>query len=175
MQLWQADGLGTDKNMLEKVLRTFRSDGVQGIKSQQALCGYLQKLSDDSLREMFRIDMETTLQILVDCFGAMDAFNKFTLIDRRTDKDEREWKRQGWITPSEYKEAVEKYEEQTEKLNEEKDRILSDYTRAAQKAEDAEIKISLLQEEITHYKADLYDFYAKMGKLPDYEGRYRKW
>ena len=36
VQLWQADGLGTDKETLEKVLRIFRSDGVQGIESQQA-------------------------------------------------------------------------------------------------------------------------------------------
>lgn len=52
-----------------------------------------------------------------------------------------------------------------------KDRILSDYTRAAQMAEDAEEKIFSLQDELAHCKADLYDFYAKAGKLPDYERR----
>lgn len=69
VQLWQADGLGTDKETLEKVLRIFRSDGVQGIESQQALNRYIGKLSDDSLRGMYCIDEETALQLFVDCFG----------------------------------------------------------------------------------------------------------
>ena len=43
VQLWQSDGLGTDKDTLEKVLRIFRNDGVQGIQSQQALNAYIQK------------------------------------------------------------------------------------------------------------------------------------
>ena len=56
VQLWQADGLGTNKETLEKVLRIFRSDGVQGIESQQALNGYIEKLSNDSLQNMYEID-----------------------------------------------------------------------------------------------------------------------
>lgn len=33
VQLWQAEGLGEDKETLERVLHVFRSDGVQGINS----------------------------------------------------------------------------------------------------------------------------------------------
>lgn len=69
VQLWQADGLGTDKETLEKVLRIFRSDGVQGIESQQALNRYIRKLDDNCIREMDWIDAEATLQMPVDCYG----------------------------------------------------------------------------------------------------------
>ncbi len=77
VQLWQADGLGTDKETLEKVLRIFRSDGVQGIESQQALNRYIQKLDDNCIREMNWIDAEATLQMLVDCYGVTVAFQKY--------------------------------------------------------------------------------------------------
>lgn len=171
VQLWQADGLGKDKETLEKVLRIFRSDGVQGIESQQALNGYIERLSNDSLQNMYEIDEEATIQILVDCFGAVAAFHKFALIVEYIDINKKELERAGWISPAAYTEAVGKYEERAKKLEEQKDRILSDYTRAAQIAEDAEEKIFSLQDELAHCKADLYDFYAKAGKLPDYERR----
>lgn len=77
VQLWQADGLGTDKETLEKVLHIFRSDGVQGIESQQALNRYIQKLDDNCIREMDWIDAEATLQMLVDCYGVTVAFQKY--------------------------------------------------------------------------------------------------
>ena len=77
--------------------------------------------------------------------------------------------RMGWISPAAYAEVVGKYEERTKKLNEDKDRILSDYTRVAEKAEDAETEIMWLRDELAHCKADLYDFYARAGKLPKYE------
>ena len=80
VQLWQAEGLGADKETLERVLHVFRSDGVQGINSQQALNRYIKKLSDDSLRNMCAIDEETALQLFVDCFGVRMAFEKVVQI-----------------------------------------------------------------------------------------------
>lgn len=172
VQLWQAkEGLGTDKETLERVLRVFRSDGVQGVKSQQSFDSYIKGLDNDNLRTMYEIDSEATIQIIVDCFGASTAFYKFTKIIDYEILSEKEMERAGWISPAVYAEVVGKYEERTKKLNEDKDRILSDYTSAAQKAEDAEEKIFSLQDELAHCKADLYDFYAKAGKLPDYERR----
>lgn len=171
VQLWQADGLGIDKETLERVLRIFRRDGVQGMKSQQALDRYIRRLSNDSLRNMYEIDSDATIQIMVDCFGASTAFYKFTSFIDYEIISEKEMERAGWISPAAYTEVVGKYEERTKKLEEQKDRILSDYTRAVQKAEDAEEKIFSLQDELAHCKADLYDFYAKAGKVPDYERR----
>ena len=78
IQLWQSDGLGTDRDTLEEVVRTFRNDGVQGIESQQALESYIKKLPEASLREMFGIDTEATLQILADCLGALYAAEKYS-------------------------------------------------------------------------------------------------
>lgn len=167
VQLWQADGLGTDKETLEKVLRIFRSDGVQGIGSQQALNRYIQKLDDNCIREMDWIDAEATLQMLVDCCGVTVAFQKYVKAEGFIKQEKVD--SLGWISPAAYAEIVGKYEERTKKLNEDKDRILSDYTRAAEKAEDAETEIMRLRDELAHCKADLYDFYARAGKLPKYE------
>lgn len=166
-QIWQVKGLETSRRAVETVLRTFARDGVQGIESQQALVKYVKRLSDDSLRDMCAIDEETALQLFVDCFGVRMAFEKVMQILGCVTAETAQ--RMGWISPAAYAEVVGKYEERTKKLNEDKDRILSDYTRAAQKAEDAETEIMWLRDELAHCKADLYDFYARAGKLPKYE------
>lgn len=169
VQLWQAEDLGTDKETLKKVLRTYREDGIQGIESQQALAKYVKKLSDDSLRDMYEIDREAASLLFVDCFGASMAFEKaIQMLGYATVETVQ---RMGWISPAAYEEVVEKYDERIKKLNEDKDRILSDYTRAANIAEDAETEIIRLRDELAHCKADLYDFYAQQGKLPNYERR----
>lgn len=84
VQLWQSDGLGTDRHTLGKVLRIFRSDGVQGISSQQALNAYIQKLDDSKLREMYEIDNETALQLFSDCFGVLFAAKKYSKWENET-------------------------------------------------------------------------------------------
>lgn len=167
VQLWQSEGLGADRNTLERVINIFKTDGVQGVKSQQALDGYIKTLSDSSLRDMCEIDEETAMQILADCFGVCKAFKEVTRIMGYVTTETAT--QMGWISPAAYTEVVGKYEERTKKLNEEKDRILSDYIRAAQKAEDAETEIIWLRDELAHCKADLYDFYAQAGKIPKYE------
>lgn len=86
VQLWQAEDLGTDKETLERVLHVFRSDGVQGMKSQQSLESYIKGLDNDSLRNMYEIDGEATIQILVDCFGAI-LRRKIQRMARRNFKD----------------------------------------------------------------------------------------
>lgn len=166
-QIWQVKGLETSRRAVETVLHTFARDGVQGIESQQALVKYVKRLSDDSLRDMCAIDKETALQLFVDCFGVRMAFEKVMQILGYVTAETAQ--HMGWISPAAYAEVVEKYEERTKKLNEDKDRILSDYTRAAEKAEDAETEIMWLRDELAHCKADLYDFYARAGKLPKYE------
>lgn len=116
---------------------------------------------------MCAIDEETALQLFVDCFGVRMAFEKVMKILGYVTAETAQ--RMGWIGPAAYAEVVGKYEERTKKLNEDKDRILSDYNRAAEKAEDAETEIVWLRDELAHCKADLYDFYARAGKLPKYE------
>lgn len=167
MQIWQYDGLGTDKDTLEKVLRIFRSDGVQGIKSQQQLDEYIRKLDDNCIQEMSWIDAEATLQMLVDCFGEVIAFQKYAKAEGFVKQEKTD--SLGWINPAVYKEVTAKYKERIKRANEEKDKILSDYTHAAWKAEAAENQIRELKDTLAHYKADLYDLYAQAGKLPNYE------
>ncbi len=153
VQLWQSDGLGADKETLERVLYIFRSDGVQGLKSQQALNAYIQKLDDSKLREMYEIDSETALQLFADCFGVSFAARKYSRWESET-----------------IREANRVALERTRKVsNEEIDRIRREYGVIQVEKEKAEQRIKELQDTLAHYKADLYDFYAQAGKLPNYE------
>lgn len=172
VQLWQTDGLGTDKETLEKVLRIFGSDGVQGLKSLQALESYIKKLDDSSLQEMCKIDEETTMQILVDCFGAVTAAKRYS-------KWHEEILRTAISILQKEKETAEQEAEANraallkvrDNSQKEIDHIQREYRIITSEKEEIEEQIKELRDELAHCKADLYDFYAKAGKLPDYERR----
>jgi len=167
VQLWQSDGLGVDKHTLEKVLRIFKSDGVQGIESQQALERYIKTLSHSSIRNMCEIDEDAAMQILVDCYGASKAFMEVACALGYVTRETAE--NMGWINPAAYKEVMAKYEERVKKLNEEIDSLRNECSIKNYEKEEAEQRIKELQDTLAHYKADLYDFYAQAGKLPNYE------
>lgn len=83
MQIWQKDGFlpSTRKSQRAafiKILAEYRAHGAQGILSLNQLAAVMEKVDDTGLLEMYEIDDETTLQILVDCFGAKWAFQKIT-------------------------------------------------------------------------------------------------
>lgn len=170
VQLWQSDGLGVDKDTLEKVLRIFKSDGVQGIKSQQALNAYIQKLDDSKLREMYEIDSETALQLFADCFGVSLAARKYS-------KWENDTIRKAVDILKKEKETAEREAEANraellkvrQKLNEEIDSLRNECSIKNYEKKEAEQRINELQDTLAHYKADLYDFYAQAGKLPNHE------
>lgn len=168
-QIWQVEGLGTDRGTLETVLHIFSSDGIQGKESKRELIRYIDKLSDDSLRDMVAIDEEMALQLFVICFGAHIAFDKvMKMLGYMTQETVQ---RMGWISPKAYAEVVGKYDERTKRLEDERDALLSKYSDAIQRTEIAEKQRTELQNTLAHYKADLYDFYAQEGKLPNYERR----
>ncbi len=167
VQLWQFDGLGTDKDTLERVLHVFKSDGVQGMESQQALERYIRTLSDSNIRDMCEIDEIATMQILTDCFGACKAFSLFKGIKGYTTWEKV--KILGWISPAAYAEISAKHEESTKRLNEEIDSLRHENSIKNYEKEEAEQQIKELQDALAHYKADLYDFYAQAGKVPNYE------
>lgn len=83
MQIWQKDGFlpSTRKSQRAafiKILAEYKAHGAQGILSLNQLAAVMEKMDDTGLLEMYEIDDETTLQILVDCFGAKRAFQKIT-------------------------------------------------------------------------------------------------
>lgn len=172
MQLWQSDGLGTDKDTLKKVLNIFKKDGVQGMESQQALNRYIQQLDDSGLWQMYRIDKEAALQIFADCFGVVftaekysewqnDTFKKaidILIKEKETAKQETEANRAELLKVR-------------QKLNEEIDSLRNECSIRNCEKEEAEQQIKELQNSLAHYKADLYDFYAQAGKIPNYERR----
>lgn len=172
LQIWERDGLGVDADSLKKVLETFKEEGTQGLKSQMALKDYLTKADDDALLKVYEMDPDTMTELLATCFGARIAFaeiNRMTACIKPEKVDSL-----GWISPDVYAEVAAKYEKRVKDLNEEKDRILSASIKTEQRAEKAEEKILLLQDELEHYKAALYDFYVKEGKLPKYERRQKE-
>lgn len=169
VQLWQDEKLGTDKETLERVLRIFREDGVQGIGSQQALESYIKKLDDNSLWEMYKIDEETTQQIITDCFGVMFAAKKYskwveetlkTVIDC-LQKEKEIAQQEAEVNRAE----LLKVRDNSQK---EIDRLQLEYSAQRLEKEEAEERIEELKDELAHYKADLYDFYAREGKIPNY-------
>lgn len=83
MQIWQTDGFlpptrKTQRAAFTKILSEYRANGAQGIVSLNQLAAVMNKVDDTGLLEMYEIDDETTLQILVDCFGVKRAFQKIT-------------------------------------------------------------------------------------------------
>lgn len=171
-QLWQSDGLGVDKGTLEKVLRIFKSDGVQGIKSQQALNAYIQKLDDSKLREMHEIDSETALQMFTDCFGVSLTARKYSqwendILKQAIDILQKE-KETAEQAAEENRKAL---QETRRKANEQIDALKAEGENWIRKCENAQEEARKLRETLIHYKADLYDFYAQAGKLPSYERR----
>lgn len=170
VQIWQSDGLGTDKDTLGKVLRIFKSDGVQGIQSQQALNAYIRRLDDSKLREMYKIDGETALQLFVDCFGVSCTAEKCSKWENETIRlavdiliKEKETAEQEAETNRTALQNARKV------LNEEIDRIRQEYGILKYEKEETDQQIKELRDTLAHYKADLYDFYAQAGKLPKYE------
>ena len=170
VQIWQSDGLGTDKDTLGKVLRIFKSDGVQGIQSQQALNAYIRRLDDSKLREMYKIDGETALQLFVDCFGVSCTAEKYSKWENETIRlavdiliKEKETAEQEAETNRTALQNARKV------LNEEIDRIRQEYGILKYEKEETDQQIKELRDPLAHYKADLYDFYAQAGKLPKYE------
>ena len=169
VQLWQADGLGTDKETLEKVLRIFRSDGVQGIESQQALESYIKKLDDNSLWEMYEIDEEATQQIFTDCFGVMFAAKKYSKWVEETLKTAIDClQKEKEIAEQEAEANRAELMKVRNNLEKEIDCLKREYSAERCEKEEAEERIKELRDEMAHYKADLYDFYAREGKIPNY-------
>lgn len=170
VQLWQAEGLGTERHTLEKVLRIFKSDGVQGVESQQALSAYIQKLDDSKLREMYEISKETALQLFADCFGVVFAAEKYSkwnndIIRKAIDILEKEKE----TAKQEAEANREELLKVRRKMNEEIDSLRHDYSIKNYEKEEADQQIKELQNTLAHYKADLYDFYAQAGRVPNYE------
>ncbi len=170
VQLWQAKGLGTERHTLEKVLRIFESDGVQGIESQQALSAYIQKLDDCKLREMYEISKETALQLFADCFGVVFAAEKYSkwnndilrkAIDILT-KEKETAEQEAEANRAELLKVRDNSRKEIERLQRECG--IENYEK-----EEAKEQIKELKDELAHCKADLYDFYAQAGKIPKYE------
>ena len=53
-------------------------------------------------------------------------------------------------------------------LEKEIDCLKREYSAERCEKEEAEERIKELRDEMAHYKADLYDIYAREGKIPNY-------
>lgn len=80
-------------------------------------------------------------------------------------------KEMGWVSPDAYLEVTEKYDERIKKLSEKNDELCRENSIIMQELEKARRQNTELEDILKCYKADLYDFYAQSGKLPNYEGR----
>ena len=165
MQIWEKDGIGTDRSTLRKIIGEFRTEGAQGIKSVQCLTNYIRRLDVNTLSLMYEMDKDVTLQILIDCVGAAEAFKaalKFS----------------GWISPEDYKEACKKYDERVGKAQAETDNAQTRLFAAIAREERLKEEIRYKNLEIVTLKAKLYDTYEAMNKpteKSEVKGDKQKW
>lgn len=168
-QIWQKEGCGTDSRTLRKVIEEFRENGVQGIKSSSCLTAYIEKLSDSTLLEMYRIDSDVTLQIMVDCLGVREAFEKavFMAIATGSTFIAQTMAQQGWISQYNYAEACKKYDERVAKAQAEADEAQERMFEALRCKQAAEQEAEALKFEIVTLKAKLYDTYEAIHNPTD--------
>lgn len=167
-QIWQQEKLGADSETLKKVLSIYRDDGTTSRTSADELAEYLNELSDEAVAEMYEEDTDTAVEMFAECFGARKAFWKINtalgfIHKNRLDEIEK------------LKAEAEKNRQALENARREYiktvSRIEKEYSVEHYEKEEALEKIRELEIVLARYKADLYDFYAKAGKLPKYEGR----
>lgn len=154
VQIWQVNGLGTDRETLKQVIRVFKEDGIQEEKSKIALKKYIDRMSNKDMHEMIGLDIEATIQILADCYGVMFAARKYG--EWGNDKLEKE-KQEAYRT-------IEEKNRELELIVDERDRAVFGEAEAKEKIKDLEHMLAL-------YKADLFDFYEQAGKIPKHERR----
>lgn len=153
-QIWQQDGCGTDEQTLLNIIREFRGNGVQGMKSQQALTEYIRRLDVNQLARMYEMDTDATLQIMIDCVGAIEAFKKAVRFS-------------GYYSPQAHAEACEKYKERAAKAQAEKDNTESRLFEALHREDKLLKQIEDLKFTIIALKAKLYDAYEAMNEPTD--------
>lgn len=164
MQIWEKEDCGTYKPTLYQILEEYKKDGVQDIKSSSALAEYMKRLSTEKLLEMYRIDSEATLQILVDYIGVGAAVEKaiYMLISDSTSLIYKEMEKKGWISPNNYEEACKKYDERVAAAQAKADTAEERMFEAIARQQEAEQEAAALQYEIVTLKAKLYDTYEAL-------------
>lgn len=164
-QIWQQDGCGIDERSIRRVIGEFRENGVQGIESSSCLTAYIEKLSDSTLLEMYRIDSDVTLQIMVDCLGVREAFEKavFMAIATGSTFIAQTMAQQGWISQYNYAEACKKYDERVAKAKAKADEAEDRMFEALRCQQAAEQEAEALKFEIVTLKAKLYDTYEAIN------------
>lgn len=150
IQVWESEGLGTDVTALCRVIGEFKTNGVQGITSLEALKTYIKRLNEEAIETMLQLDKEAALQILIDTKGAVAAFEQL----RNTYKKE-------------YDEVCDKYKERVTKVQAEKDNAESRLFKALRREDKLIERIEDLQFQILVLKAKLYDTYEAMNEPTD--------
>lgn len=77
MAVWEKDGIGTSDKWLRRVIEDFRSEGTKDMHSTNLLRVYMDRLSLDILKDLYVMDKEALLEILVNCYSTQDAFQKY--------------------------------------------------------------------------------------------------
>lgn len=164
MQIWKKEGCGTDNATLRQIIGEYRENGVQDIKSSSALTIYIKRLSTERLLEMYRIDSEATLQMLVDYIGVGAAMEKaiYMSISAGTSIICKEMKKKGWISPNDYEEVCKKYDERVAAAQAKADTAEEKMFEAIARQQEAEQEAAALQYEIVTLKAKLYDTYEAL-------------
>lgn len=114
MATWERDGTGTSTKWLRRVLEDFRTEGTKDMNSTQCLRDYMARLSNDRMKEMYNMDEDAFLEILLNCFVPKVAFGMY----ERT--QERVATREEWIKSNheaQIRDLTEKHKELSENFD----------------------------------------------------------
>lgn len=165
-QIWSVEGLPVNGDTIKTVIKHFKESGIKNEISKQSLTAFLKKISDDMLLEMYDMDADATLEMLVECFGVRIAFDGINCAAGFTFKNRQQQIEELKAEAEENRKAL---AETRRKSNERIDALKAECENWAKNCEDAQEEVRKLKEILAHYKADLYDFYARAGKMPRYE------
>lgn len=150
IQVWESEGLGTDATALCRVIGEFKTNGVQGITSLEALKTYIKRLNEEAIETMLQLDEEAALQILVDTEGVAEAFEQLRKICRK-----------------EYEKICDRYEDRIAKTQAEKKNAENRLFEVLHREDKLLKQIEDLQFQILVLKAKLYDTYEAMHEATD--------
>lgn len=165
-QIWCVEGLPVNSDSMKRVIKNFKENGIKNELSRQSLRHFLKKISDDIILEMYDMDADATLEMLVECFGARIAFDCITCAAGSAFENQKQQIEDLKAEAEENRKALaetrQKADERIDALNKECEDWRARYEAAREMVKE-------LDNALAHYKADLYDFYANNGQLPKYE------
>ena len=176
MAVWEQDGCGTSEKWIRRVVEDFRREGTKDLISAELLTQWVKKLNANTLTLLYKEDKEAALEILVNCLGNSEAFQKYKAIEDwleakplvTPEVEEYLKKECGWLDRGQINEVYATEKKKRKELEEDNSKLLDRLHDANEQCNNTYDQLQSAKQQITELKAQLYDaFHA--GFAPDAE------